>query len=82
VERGSIRGRLVIPEMTILDVVHRYRGSQDVFKRYDEKAGVCLCCKALFDPLDKVADRYGLDLEELLEDLEATILPEERPQEE
>ena len=59
------------PEMTILDVVSRYRQAEAVFAKYDEKAGVCLCCEALFDPLHQIAERYGLDLETLLADLNA-----------
>jgi hypothetical protein len=58
------------PEMTILDVVSKYRQTEGVFKQYDEKAGVCLCCETLFDPLKDVAQRYGLDLAELISDLE------------
>ena len=58
------------PDMTILDVVYRYRQTEAVFRQYDEKAGVCLCCQALFDPLKEVARRYGLDLTELMAALE------------
>ena len=61
------------PHMSILDVVSRYRQTEAVFKRYDEKAGVCLCCQALFDPLKDVADRYNLDLGKLIADLKAVI---------
>jgi hypothetical protein len=61
------------PDMTILDVVSRYRQAEVVFERYDEKAGVCLCCQALFDPLKDVADRYNLDLGKLIADLKAVI---------
>jgi len=57
------------PEMTILDVISRHRKTEAVFKKYDEQAGVCLCCEALFEPLYRVADRYGLDLQKLLNDL-------------
>ena len=57
-------------EMTVLDVVSRYRKTEAVFKQYDKQAGECICCQALFDPLSKVAVRYGLNLEKLLEDLE------------
>ena len=57
-------------DMTILDVVSTYRQTEAVFKRYDEKAGGCLCCQALFDPLKDLAQRYGLDLAELIADLE------------
>lgn len=57
------------PEMTILDVVSRYRQAEAIFAKYDEKAGVCLCCEALFDSLQETAERYGLNLEKLLTDL-------------
>ena len=56
--------------MTILDVDSRYRETEAVFGKYDEKAGVCLCCNALFEPLQDVAEKYGLNLEKLLADLE------------
>ena len=61
------------PEMTILDVVSRYRQTEAVFRQYDEKAGVCLCCQALFDPLKEVARRYSLDLTALMADLETAV---------
>ena len=63
------KGTIIDPEMTILDVVSRHRQTEAVFKRYDERAGICLCCEALFEPLKHVADRFGLPLEELLTDL-------------
>ncbi len=57
--------------MTVLDVVSRYRQTEAVFKKYDKQAGECICCQALFEPLRKVAIRYGLNMEQLLTDLEA-----------
>ena len=57
-------------DMTVLDIVSRYRHTQDVFKRYDDQAGECICCRALFDPIKDVAERYGFDLQKLLADLE------------
>lgn len=60
----------ITSEMTILDVVSSYRETEKVFKRYDEKAGVCLCCKALFEPLGDVAEKFGLALDQMLSDLE------------
>ncbi|MFZ5452598.1 MAG: hypothetical protein ACOZF2_12145 [Thermodesulfobacteriota bacterium] len=57
-------------DMTILEVVSRFRQTEPVFRRYDEEAGVCLCCQALFDPLQEVARKYGLNLPSLLADLE------------
>jgi len=59
----------ITPEMIILDVVSMHPKTEEVFKRYDEKAGVCLCCQALFEPLEDVANKFGLDLEQLLSDL-------------
>jgi hypothetical protein len=64
------------PDMTILDVVSRYRQTEAVLKKYDEKAGVCLCCEALFDSIKDVSKRYDLDLGKLLADLEAAALAE------
>jgi hypothetical protein len=64
---------IIHPDMTVLDVVSRHRPTEQVFKRYDERAGVCLCCRALFDPLREVARTYGLDLDRLIEDLEAAV---------
>jgi hypothetical protein len=61
------------PDMTVLDVVSRYGGTEAVFKKYDERAGVCICCEALFEPLKDVSAEYGLDLEELLSDLESVV---------
>jgi hypothetical protein len=62
---------VIDPGMTILDVLSKYRQTESVFKQYDEKAGACLCCQALFDPLKDVADKYGLDLRQLIADLTA-----------
>ena len=58
------------PEMTVLDIVARFRKTEAVFKKYDEQAGECICCQALFEPLVRVAEKYGLDLERLISDLE------------
>jgi len=61
----------ILPEMTVLDVISRYKGSEAIFKKYDEQAGVCICCEALFETLEDVAEKYGIELERLLTDLEA-----------
>ena len=68
---SSKEERYIQPEMTVLDVVSRYRGSEAIFKNYDEQAGVCICCQALFETLKEVAEKYGIDLEQLLTELEA-----------
>jgi hypothetical protein len=64
---------IIAPEMTILDIVSKYRHTEAVFTQYDEKAGVCLCCQALFDSLEDLARKYGLDLKELMADLKAIV---------
>ena len=61
------------PGMTVLDVVSRYRETEAVFKQYDARAGECICCQALFDSVQDVAEKYHLDLAELLTDLESAI---------
>lgn len=59
----------VKPQMTVLDIVHRFRATEAVFKKWDDKAGECICCQALFDTVQQVAGRYGLDLNQLMDEL-------------
>jgi hypothetical protein len=59
----------ITPDMTVLDVVSTYRETEDVFRRYDNQAGECVCCNALFETLQDVAAKYGLNLQELLAEL-------------
>ena len=61
------------PRMTVLDIVSRYRETEAVFKAWDRRAGVCICCQALFETLQTVADRYALDLDELTAELDAVV---------
>ena len=41
-----------------------------VFRRYDEKAGVCLCYTCLFDTIKDIACSHNLDLARLLGEIE------------
>jgi hypothetical protein len=59
--------------MTVLDVLRRSRHAEAVFRRYEE-AGECICCNALFEPLEHVAAHYDLNLDELLTELEQRIM--------
>ena len=61
------------PGMTVLDIVSKYRATIEIFERYDKRARECICCSALFDPLEDVAEKYNLDLIELLRDLETAV---------
>ena len=60
-------------DMTVLEVIDRFRQTEDVFRRYDDEAGVCLCCEALFESIGEMAEKYGLDLDQLICDLEDEI---------
>lgn len=57
------------PGMIVLDIVSTYSAAQEVFKRWDDRAGECICCNALFESLDAVAEKYNLDLAALVQDL-------------
>ncbi len=59
----------ITPDMTVLDIVSIFRETEQVFRKYDEKAGECICCNALFSSLKEVSEVYGIDLNELLIDL-------------
>jgi hypothetical protein len=73
--KGLARGDcLISPEMTVLDVLSRYRHTEAVFRRYDDKAGECICCTALFEPLEHMAAHYNINLDELLTELEQRIV--------
>ena len=74
VEKVLKKDHKIHAEMTVLNIVSKHRKTEAVFKNYDKKAGVCICCHALFEPLGRVAVKYDLNLEELLEDLEAAAV--------
>jgi len=63
----------VSPDLTLLEVLSRWRQTEAVFRRFDAQAGVCLLCQALFDTLAEAARKYHLDLERLLAELQAVV---------
>ena len=63
------------PRMTVLDILSRHRETEAVFKAWDSRAGACICCQALFDTVQQVADRYGLDLDRLMAEINAVVYP-------
>jgi len=65
---------IIAPGTMMLDIVSRWPTTEAVFRRYDEKAGVCLCCTCLFDTLEDIASRFSLDLKVLLHDVEEAAL--------
>jgi hypothetical protein len=68
------RKRAISPEMIVLDVLSRYRHTEAVFRKYDEQAGECICCNALFEPLKNLAAQYDLNLDQLLTELEGSVI--------
>jgi len=52
--------------MSILDTVAAYPPTEKVFKSYDKEAGECICCEMLFSTINEIAERYHLDLVQLL----------------
>lgn len=63
----------IVSNMTVLDVISRYRQTEAVFKSYDEQAGECICCNALFETLTTVAQKYHLDVDEMIQKLRSAI---------
>jgi hypothetical protein len=65
----SNRKKVISHDMTILDIVSENRETIDVFKKYDVHAGECICCTSLFETLENVTKKYGIDLNAILDDL-------------
>ncbi|MCB2148578.1 MAG: hypothetical protein KQI81_19020 [Deltaproteobacteria bacterium] len=63
------------PRMTVLDILSRHRETEAVFKAWDSRAGACICCQALFNTVQEVADRYGLNLDGLMAEINAVVHP-------
>ena len=59
----------ITADMTILDIVSAYPLTEKIFKAYDERVGECICCQMLFETVETTAQRYDLDLKELLSEL-------------
>jgi hypothetical protein len=62
----------ITPEMTLLEVLHQHRQTEEVFRRYEQQARGCLLCHALFETLAEAAAKYGLNLDNLIQDLQAS----------
>lgn len=61
--------------MTVLDVVSEYRLTEAVFRSYDARAGACICCTCLFETVESLASKLGLDLDAFLLELETMAFP-------
>ena len=65
--------KLVTRDQEVLVVVEKYRATQVVFEQYDEQAGECICCNALFQTIEEVVAKYSLNLEGFLEDINRAV---------
>lgn len=63
------------PDMTLLDLLAAHPELEDVIRSFDEKAGTCLCCNALFDPLQEICRTYHLEETAFFSSLAAAIRP-------
>ena len=59
----------ITADMTILDIVSAYPLTEKILKAYDDLVGECICCQMLFETVETTAQRYDLDLKELLREL-------------
>jgi len=69
----SKRKKFISPEMTVLDVISKHRETEAVFRQYDEQAGECICCQALFESIRNVVKKYSLNMEKFMDDLNAAV---------
>jgi len=63
----------IAANLTVLDVVSTYPETEVIFKSYDASVGECICCQSLFDTVQQVADKYNLDLPEILNKLNSAV---------
>ncbi|MGO0122163.1 hypothetical protein [Desulfothermobacter acidiphilus] len=61
------------PQETVFDVVATFPQTIKVFREYEARTGVCICCTALFESLEEVARHLELPLDEMLEKLNAAV---------
>ena len=64
--------------MTVLDIISKYRETEAVFRQYDERAGECICCQALFESIKNVAKKYSLNMEKFMNELNEAVISSER----
>jgi len=68
------RKKFISSGMTVLDVISKHRKTEAVFRQYDKQAGECICCQMLFEPIKNVAQKYGLNMEKFIDDLNAAVI--------
>lgn len=56
----------ITPSSRVLDIVAAFKSTESVFRSYDNQAGECVLCNALFESLEDLAAKYHLDVNQLL----------------
>ncbi len=64
---------MITLDHAILDVVEKHPAIQAVLERYDQQASECICCNSLFETIGEVAEKYGIDLQSFLEDINTAV---------
>ncbi len=64
-------------QMVILDVISEFPQAETVFKSYDAQVGECVCCQMLFATVGEMIEKYHLDGEKLLSELNRAADSEE-----
>ncbi len=62
---------MIKKDTVLLDLVEKYPATEDYFRDIDRKE--CVLCHELFDSIEDISKKHGLDLELVLEDLEKLL---------
>ncbi|HDP25660.1 MAG TPA: hypothetical protein ENN34_09475 [Deltaproteobacteria bacterium] len=60
-------------DMSVLDVLLEHPESERVFKTYEQRTGHCICCNSLFETIESISVKYGLDIDALIKDLREAV---------
>jgi hypothetical protein len=64
---------VIMPDMTILDIISENRETEKIFKQLEAELGVCICCQGLFLSLREAAERFGFHMESVMAEINTVI---------
>lgn len=64
---------IITEKMIVLDIVEKYPNTEEIFRKYDTAIGKCLLCNELFESVERIANKYELNLMELLDKLNNSL---------
>ena len=56
-QSDELQGGSISLQMTLFDIIYRWRAAEQVITAYEAQSGVCLRCHALFDTLEEAANK-------------------------